>query len=328
MCNGKNKWLVAASMAMAFSILMACSDDPSEDGDVGVGESDAEVGENDVAASDADAEAVGELVAVNETIELDSLAPDDRTRSLSESLLLENVGDYPVTIENIDWVSQPNRVVAYHSGSISDTDADVTCDDAGDCSEGALCLTQSGFCRDIGFLPGPIEVAAGEVFTHPLAVRAGSESVDCPDSPGGSAYPDDYCGEILVESDGGDATVFITGDQSVSGILSLPDTFIEILSVEPGVEQTAEFEIENTGAGELQLQAMNISTNGQWFDVEPAIDGATVESGHTESFELEIAPPSEALEEDLEFQAQVVFESTSKVSEPMMTIMVTASDGD
>ncbi len=296
--------LAIGIVAMAFALIVAACGDGID------------TGEN------------AELNVISTEIALGDMGPDHRTRPLEESLVLENQGRGDLEVQNIEWIDKPSRLVAYHTGPVSEADADVECESDADCSEGGICMTQANNCRDRGFRPLPHEVRTDATFSQPLALESSDTEVVCPEAPDGA--PPNYCGEIRVETnaanDGGNANIYIVAGET-SGVLSLPDTYLEFTLAAPSVTQVKEFVIENTGSSDLEMERMNFDRNEHWFEVTPAMSNTVIEGGNSQTFTIEMTPPDGTLEEDLDFQTGITFESSSSTAQGM-TIRVTAGIGD
>lgn len=272
-----------------------------------------------------------ELQVENDEIELPRLGPDNRARRVPDNIVLENVGRGPMEVLNIEWVERPERIEAYFDGPLSEADSGVECEVSEDCSEGATCLSQANLCRDLGFPSMPVEVRPDATFSQNLVVTASDHEIDCPERPQGEDVPEDYCGELAVETDainveGTTSIYLVTGGGS--GVFDLPDTYMEFTLAAPGVTQTKELQIGNTGSSPLEMERINFDQNPHWFNVTPSMGGTVIDAGTTETFTLELTPPGDATEDELEFRTQVSFASSSTVPEDLMTIDVTAGIGD
>ncbi len=288
-----------------------------------------------------------ELQVENPQLDLPQMAPDDRSRSFSNSLVLRNVGHGDLQVNSIRWVDRPNRVEAYHGDALECSD-DTDCGSQGSCVAGqchctateqcpdnAVCLTQSNQCRASGFRTLPETVRHDATFSHNLIVVDDDEPVTCPE-PNSSDAPSGYCGAIEVETNApnsddqiqnGTATVYLIADEG-SGMLQLPDTFVEFKEAEPGKTQLESFEVVNGAPSDLHFNEITFSSNPTWFNVSPPPHEITVEGNQSEWITIEMTPPSDATEEDLTFMSGVTFNTSSITSEPSLTVSVTPGIGD
>ncbi len=267
-------------------------------------------------------------------IELGDMAPSSRSRTQT-AIEIENTGPGTLRIESIEWISKPDRVEAYYRGANSEDGVGCASDDQ--CSGNAVCLTNSGHCRDRGLPEFPIEVASNSVHTQSLVLLADEDNpVICPE-PTSESVPNNYCGELLIrtnapntvgdEENSGVARVFLVSD-GTSGMLSVPRTVVEFVLATPGVTQALQFDIENSAASPLTMERIHFGTNSTWFDVTPSPNGLVIEGNSSQTFTLEMTPPESATEEDLEFASTMGFDSSSISFAPAMSVLVTAGPGD
>lgn len=290
-----------------------------------------------------------ELQVEHLELQLPEVGPSDRSRSFPEGLHLRNAGEGELEVTSVEWIDRPSRVEAFHGDNLEcggdsdcgeqgfcNADGLCECESTAQCPSDAVCLTQSSRCRATGFRSLPESVRSDSTFSHNLiVVDDEDEPVNCPETDAADA-PSNYCGAIEVETNArnsaeqvanGTATVYLVAEEG-SGSLELPSTFMEFTEASPGEMQTQQFEAVNAAASELEFFEINFSSNSSWFEVSPPPHEITIEEHGSTMITVEMTPPSDATEDELDFNTGLTFNTSSITTEPAMTVSVTPGIGD
>jgi hypothetical protein len=129
-----------------------------------------------------------------------------------------------------------------------------------------------------------------------------------------------YCGELVIETNAindsgavvnGRATVYFL-DPGVSGKLLLSPDFMEFKQVSPGSTQSQDFSIQNSGTRDLEITGLTLEDKGNWFSISegPSLP-VSIENGENVVWKLTLSPPADATPEELDFDSQLVIESSA-----------------
>lgn len=265
------------------------------------------------------------------------MGPRNQDRTMG-SLGLRNVGTGPLKITNFKWIAKPERLDAYHTGTLSAEMEGQSCSTDGDCGAGGLCLTASGTCRDLGAPPTPVEVRADALFHLQMVVTASSEPVQCPapheDVP--VHIQSRYCGELLIETNAsnditnvedGNIRIYFVTDGS-SGLMAVEPSFLRFTEVTAGGSVSQNFTIINDDASPLRVERGTFQAHDEWFQITPSLMNQVIDGNSSKTFTIRLEPPSGTPEEQLEFTTSLVFNSSSTGSTPAIFIESTPGLGD
>src|SRR5690606_5417292 len=118
----------------------------------------------------------------------------DRHTTQGQTVILRNSGRGELKISGIEWVARPDRLTM----DIGSADRSCVIDE--ECPGEAICMVQSGQCRNVGTPQTPIVVPPNQRFELSFMVLRGDAEVRCP-QPASSVpvdYHDRYCGELHI----------------------------------------------------------------------------------------------------------------------------------
>lgn len=225
-----------------------------------------------------------------------------------------NAGEADLQITKLEWVAQPPGLFMRRGQQ-----------NVNACSEcgSSVCLPSAGggICIETGTPDLPITLAPGLADRLTFYVAAGTQSFSCP-TPGPSVpelYRSRYCGELVMTTNArtdvtdqivaGKATFYFLKDDS-SGSLRLPTSFLEFTGVSPGTTDVRTFTIENASTTEpLTLTSVEVDGFGQLLTVS-GNTSATIQPGSSESYNLQLAVPSNATTDQLDFNTTITVNSS------------------
>jgi hypothetical protein len=239
---------------------------------------------------------------------------DKRHQNQLQRVIIRNAGDSPLQVKRLEFVSKPDRLV---------TKGDVggPCSDDSECPDG-ICLTTSQTCVNVGLPVTPFLIEPNLRKDVDFVVTKGDGELICPEPIGDvpESVRADYCGELVIETNAindsgtvvsGQATVYFL-DPGVYGKLLLNPDFMEFGQVSPGSTQSQDFSIQNDGTRPLEITGLTLQDKGSWFTISegPSLP-VSIENGENVVWKLTLSPPADAPPEELDFDSQLVIESSA-----------------
>lgn len=262
--------------------------------------------------------------------------PSNRMQSQVD-IRFRNTGEADLEVTNVEWVAHPDRLVGIGDKTNDEAceysaDAAPTYDTSGTCDDGTLCWWGSKRCRESG-LPAPFVVEPNQLGLIEVIVLPGEESIVCPEAPSDREVPNNYCGELLVQTNAnnsseavaeGDLRIFFVYEPG-SGAISVDPSTISFSGVTPGTSASREITIENTATeGALEIDQLSMQENANMFEITGAESAPTsIEPGSQKSWTLTFNAPSDWDQETFGTNLQIL---SSGTNEKETLIPVTASN--
>lgn len=232
------------------------------------------------------------------------MPPDDvRTRSQAD-IVMRNSGDGVLTINRLEFVDRPDRLVAL--GERGDSCEPDNGND--DCASGEVCLTASRTCTATGLPEAPFEIAPQLRNDLAFALLRGGNEMSCPE-PTIEVPPEfqtRYCGAVVIETNAdndhgevvqnGQATIYFL-DPGASGAIEVMPSFLEFVNVQPGTTHSQTFSIQNSGMNDLEISTLGVEDNPAYFTIsntEGNIPPVVIPSGTAQQWEVELTIPEDA----------------------------------
>ncbi|MFW6053942.1 MAG: choice-of-anchor D domain-containing protein [Persicimonas sp.] len=242
--------------------------------------------------------------------------PNPPTRTQAQTAIkLRNEGDAEMTITNIEWINRPERLVI-RGKAIEDSECDydpdaANLDASGECQSGSYCSYQTDSCIRLGGEEPPITVPRDQLHVIDTVVMPGeNDDIDCPAAPSGRDVPDNYCGELLIETDAnndsgdvedGNLRIFFTAVDG-SGEIALDPTNLTFSGVERAQSASRDLTITNDHAEEaLDITDMRFREHRQLFNVEGDSLPTEIRAGASKTWSVDFtAPDTDEWESDEE----------------------------
>jgi hypothetical protein len=216
-----------------------------------------------------------------------------------------NSGKADMTVTSVSWVANPDRLVGAGSYDGTRCDYDSTAGsnlDASDaCNSNTFCWENTNECRQRGFPATPFTVPSGQLHELDVVLLPGTGEFSCPEPPAGREVPDDYCGELLVETNasndgpevtGGKLRIFFTFAVG-SGTIAPTPSSINFSGVNPDGADSKPLTITNIASeGVLSIEQLRIQDHVDMFTINgPA--SAELDPNQGEDWTVEFTPPSD-----------------------------------
>lgn len=238
------------------------------------------------------------------TLALQPPNPPTRTQAQT-SIKLRNEGEAELKITKVEWVNRPERLVIRgdrleNTSCVYDPNS-PNLDSSGECQSDTYCSYQTSNCIEIGGQEAPITVERDQLHVIDTVVMPGdSDDIECPDAPSGDDIPDNYCGELLIETnanndsgdvEGGNLRIFFTSVAG-SGELSLDPSNLTFSGVQRGQSASRDVTIKNDHADEpLTITDMRFLEYRQLFEVAGDSLPTEIRAGASKTWSVDFTAP-------------------------------------